>query len=128
MGQFDDYEELLSDARVQRVASRVVDKYRPLGLPDDADFATYIQPPQVIDRNGVKVPIPEVAVFAVLVDNPRAKGKRIMKTASVWLQDWRAMDSFGSHYVSNGIDPALPIFGRLARECVQNLQDLKELI
>lgn len=127
-GGYADFETLLSDRRVQELGGKVVEEYRPKGLTDDVDFVTFIQPPQIVDRNGIKVPISEVAVFAVITDNPRHPGHRLMTTASVWLQDWRATDTARLHFVSGSQDPALPIFRRIAREHVEKIQSLKEMI
>lgn len=128
MSGYADFEPLLSDGRVNGIASRLFDEYRPKGLPDDVDFLTFIQPPTIVDRNGVKLPIPSVACFAIITDNPRDPDHRIMTQASVWLQDWRAKDALRRHYVAGPEDPAFPIFKRLVIEQLQKLQSLKELI
>jgi hypothetical protein len=123
-----DYETLLTDPRVERIASRVFDEFRAQGLPDDTDFVTFVQPPQVIDRGGVAVPIPEVAVFAVISDNPRHKGHRVMTQGSVWLRDWMARERELRHYASDQPDPALSIFRLLVRDHLPKLQNLREMI
>lgn len=123
-----DYEPLLSDRRIQALGSLVMDKARPLGLPDDTDFVTFIQPRTVIDRDGIATPIPEVGVFAVISDNPRHKGKRVMTQAAVWLQDWRAVDAARLHFVAGPEDPALPVFKTVVRRHLETLKNLKDMI
>lgn len=125
---YSSYEPLISDRRVQALAGMLVEQYRPLGLPDGSDFVTFIQPAREIERKGVWVPIPEAGVFAVISDNPRHPGHRVMTQATVWLHDWRATDAARLHFVSGPQDPALPIFKAVMRPHLATIRNLKELI
>lgn len=121
------YETLISDRRVTAIADLVIDEFREHGLGDNAEFVTFIQPPQIVQRTGVDVPIPEVAVFAVISDNPRAPGHQVMTQASVWLTDWRATDAARLHFVSGPQDPAFPIFRETAKAHLRTIRNLREM-
>lgn len=121
-----DYDTVISDRRVEAIADILSKQFK--ALPDDTDLVTFIQPPTVVDRNGVGVPIPEVACFAVISDNPRHKGHRVMTQGSVWLRDWRATDAARLHFVSGPDDPALPIFKLLVRDHLPKLQNLRDML
>ena len=122
-----DYETLVSDRRVTAIADLVIDEFRAHGLDEESDFVTFIQPPQVVKRQGVDVPIPEVGVFAVISDNPRAPGHQVMTQASVWLHDWLATDAARLHFVSGPQDPAYPIFREVAKTHLRTIRNLREM-
>jgi hypothetical protein len=124
---YTDFEPLISDRRMQEIGHKIVDEFRPKGLSDDVDFVTFIQPATTIERNGIQVPIPEVAVFAVITDNPKSAGRRVMTQAAAWLADWLARDAARLHFVSGGQDPAFPVFRRIVREHVEKIQSLREM-
>lgn len=123
-----DFEPLISDRRVHAIASIITDLARGRGLTDDTDFVTFIQPATTVQRNGLLTPIPEVGVFAVISDDPRHPGLRVMTQASVWLKDWRATDAARLHFVSGNEDPALPIFKQITRDHLEKLKNLREMI
>lgn len=126
---YSDYEPLISDRRMQAIAAILTEQYRKHGLPDGSDFVTFIQPKQVVDRgDGIHAPIPEVGVFAVISDNPRAANHRLMTQASVWLKDWLATDAARLHFVSGPDDPALPIFKAAMRSHLDHLKNLRAMI
>ena len=122
-----DYEPLISDMRMRAIAGPLIEKFREHGLPDDTDFVTFIQPPTTIEREGVAIPIPEVAVFAVISNNPRSPKHRVMTQSSVWLADWRATSAAKLHFVSGSADPAYPIFRETVKTHLRVLRNLKEM-
>lgn len=122
-----DYEPLISDRRMQAIASLLVEQFRARGLPDDSDFVTFVQPAQMVEREGLLTPIPEVGVFAVISDNPRSKGHRLMTQGSVWLTDWQAQDAASLSFTIGPNDPALPIFKAVMRSHLERLANLKAM-
>lgn len=127
MGGYANYETVLDDARVWRIQERVMDDAKGR-LPDDTDFVTFIQPATIVDREGIAVPIPDVAVFAIVSPNPKDPSRKVMTQGAMRLDQWRRDDFYRTHYVGAGVDPAMPVFRRIAREHVNTLRNLAELI
>ena len=112
---------------MQAIASILTEQFRPKGLPDGSDFVTFVQPSQMVDRGGITTPIPEVGVFAVISDNPRAASHRLMTQGSVWLTDWQAQDAASLSFTIGPNDPALPIFKAVMRSHLERLSNLKDM-
>jgi hypothetical protein len=112
---------------MQAIANLLIERFRAAGLPDDTDYVTFVQPAQMVNRNGIVTPIPEVGVFAVISDNPRAPGHRLMTQGSVWLDDWLATDAASLSFTVGPNDPALPLFKAVTRSHLERLANLKAM-
>ena len=119
------YEPALAQSRLDDIHFQVLKRVR---MPDEVDFATYIQPPVEGKRNGLYVLLPENVVFLVVSPNPnpRYQNKLIKTFAVVSMEDWRAKEGERWHYVG-APDPALPIFTEMARQHMAARRDWKEL-
>jgi len=91
-----DYEPLLPDHRLARIEGRLRREFP--GLSEEAQFATFIQPPTFTkSEGGVDMPIPAVAVFAVIEPNPRHAGYTEVTPVNIWLSTWRSEEEANRH-------------------------------
>ena len=91
-----DYEPLLPDHRLARIEGRLRREFP--GLSEEAQFVTFIQPPTFTkSEGGVDMPIPAVAVFAVVEKNPRHPGYDEITPVNIWLSTWRSEDEANRH-------------------------------
>lgn len=118
-GKFlDKFPTALSDSRMEKIWFQL---RKEMNLPDVVDFASYVQPPQEIEKEvkGVHrlLKLPEQVVFLVVSPNPqkRWKGKLIKSFAFTTVEDWHAAEKEAKHYAGRE-DPAVDIFRGLCRQ------------
>ena len=122
---FSELEPVLHDNRVEKIAVKLKLEFPDL---DTAQFVTYLQPEQNLEKKGnsKNVTIPPVVVMAILSPNPKAPGYSIMTKAAVYLDHWLDTDKKSRHYV--GVeDPAYKIFRRTAKEHAKTMRNLREM-
>lgn len=128
----DDFEPLLDDDRVDRIAGLVRLSFPT--LPVDTQFFTFVVPPQKVERDGEEVEIPAQAVFAVQSAHPRRtfdafyRDKELMSNTACWLPIWEREERQRMHFVSGPDDPAFGPFSIAARNHLRAIKNLKELI
>lgn len=119
----ENWDLVLSDARVAKIESKLQKKYPGL---DKTDFVTMVQPAKLLTDYEPPQELPEMAVFAIVGPNPRFKDQRLMAYAVSSLQDFKEAESEFKHFV--GIpDPAEGIFGHVAREWLKMYRNLKDM-
>lgn len=86
--------DLLTDSRLDQIEDQIRREFPR--LPEGTIFNSYIQPEGYAERNGLDIPIPPVAVMALLVPNPRwpelqpqYKAIKAMR----WLHHFRAYEN-----------------------------------
>ena len=127
-----EWEPLLDDDRVERLAGKIRSQYGHRKLADTT-FFTFIQPArQVKTRTSggifVETWVPEMAVFAAITPRPQGRpGQRLMTTATVSLADWRESEADVGHY-AGAPDEAHKIFRLVAVEQISKIQSAKEMI
>lgn len=116
-------EQLLPDERVERIFYRLLEVAQASGrkVPDDIEFATYIQPESDA--------APAMAMFLVQSLHPkqRFKGQQLRTMGAVPLEAWREAEKDKLHYAGMP-DPARNFFARLLREHLEARKNLEELI
>lgn len=91
-----EHEPLIPDARLARIEGRLRQDFPTLS--EEARFVTFIQPPTFTkNEGGVEIPVPEVAVLAVLEPNPRHPGYTEITPVNVWYSTWREEDKANRH-------------------------------
>lgn len=134
LGDLSKYEPLLPDDRLEKLEHKLRSQFGHDRL-DGATFVTFIQPAKQTTAtvSGIKVPtwITEMAVFAVLSDNPREhakkRGMRILSSGTVSLKDWRDADAEFDHYVGRP-DPAHQIYRAVVADHLRKMDDLRSLL
>lgn len=108
-----EHEPLIPDARLARIEGRLRREYP--ALSEQASFVTFIQPRTFTKSgSGIDVPIPEVAVLAILESNPRHPDWMEITPVNIWFSTWREEDEKARHSSEVEADPAY----RLYRICV----------
>lgn len=125
--RYSDYPPLWGDDTDRRLDLLELQLRKETGTEEDFTLLGMVQPATFINRNGVEVPIREVALLAVLTANPTAPEMGLMTQAAAWLDQFRETEFEKLHYVGKE-DPALPIFRVLLREHLTRLRDMRELI
>lgn len=132
LGRGDDFEPLLTDERVDRIAGLLRIAYPQ--LPRDTEFFSFVVPPQTVEKDGREVVIPAQAVFALQSPHPRRsfdgfyRDKELMSNTACWLRVWEAEEKERRHFVSSRDDPAFGPFSIATRNHVRSIMDLKQLI
>jgi hypothetical protein len=128
-----EYEPLLDDDRVERIAHKIKSEFGFKKL-EDSVFFTFIQPARPYNQRtpeGLVVPtwIPDMAVFAIISPrpNPTRPGQKLMSQATASLEGWLEAEKEASHF-AGAPDEAHKIFKAVARMHLQQLQSAKELI
>lgn len=125
--RYSDYPPLWGDGTDGRLDLLELQLRKELGVEEDFTLLAMIQPATYINHNGIEVPIREVAILAVLTENPTAPGMGLMTQGAAWLDQFREAEREKLTYVGKE-DPALPIFRVLLREHMRRLRDMRELI
>ncbi len=123
--EFADCEPLLPDSKVEKIQEKLKREFPAIG---DAVFVSYIQPRQPLNskNGGGPTDVPEVAVFAILSQNPKAPQFHIMTKAAVYLSEWRDVQKTYGHFVAKA-DPAYRIFHRTCAEHAKTMQNLRSM-
>lgn len=122
-----DYEPLISDTRLERIEGELRREFP--ALSDQARFVTFIQPPAFAPtEGGVEVPIPEVAVLAILEPNPRHEGYLEITPVNCWYETWREREKDNRHSSDINSDTAYRLYRTLGvpahLERIKNLCEL----
>jgi hypothetical protein len=122
LAQFD---VLLPDARVERLRAKLGQELR---LPDEVEFATYVQPKRWAVKDGIELPVPPHAVFLVVSPNPhpRLAGQTIRSHAATRLEHWREKEDQKWRFAGVG-DPAEMIFRALCIDHLRTRRNYQEL-
>lgn len=146
-----DFEPLLTDERVGRIAELLLMAYP--GLGQDAEIFTFVVEPQTVPHRGRRFPhergcavarqgecdcgpytVPEQAVFAIRTPHPRAgfdpiyRGRQLMSQAAMLRSVWDAAEKRNKHFVSTREDPAWAPFQITAQNHLRQMKDYRELI
>ena len=127
----DDFEPLLTDSRVDKIAGLLRIAYPQ--LPPETEIFSFIVPPQKVVKDDREVEIPAQAVFALKSPHPRRtfdpfyKDKELLSNTATWLRVWEAEEKQRLHYVSAREDPAFGPFSIAARNHLRAIRDFKEL-
>lgn len=124
-GTLAQFDTLLPDSRVEALRDVLGREFR---LPDEVDFATYVQPEREASVRGVIRMIPAQAVFIVTSPNPheRHKGETIRTHAATALEHWREKEDRSWRVVRAG-DPAAIIFKMLCAQHMDARRNWNEL-
>lgn len=120
--------ELLPDSRLDQIESQVRKEFPR--LPDGAIFNTYVQPPGLLERNGLEIPVPACGVVAILVPNPRWPEKEPQYKACKaprWLDHFRHYEKQRDRLVQ-APDVALNDFRACARKAVETYDYYRSLL
>jgi hypothetical protein len=120
------YESLLADSRVDALRDKLG---RELQLPDEVEFATYVQDEQWAEKDGLQRLVPAHAVFLVLSPNPHPRlAKHTLKShAATRLSYWRQKEDQMWRFVGRQ-DPAELIFRALAVQHMDARKNYTEMI
>jgi hypothetical protein len=120
-----DRETLLSDERLARLEETLRRTYT---FPkQNTDLVTFVQPPTDHETDSGVRRVPGLAIFAIVSDNPRSKGHRIMTTGSTYLETWEREDKTRSHFV--GVkDMAQEIYGPIVKAHLETMKNYNEMI
>lgn len=126
VGEWANYEPVVNDVRLANVEGKLRNEYDKV-IPEDIDFVTFVQPPREVTReDGLTVPLPAMAVFAVISDNPKHKGYRVMTNATAHLSAWyEALKEF--QHFSGAPDPLIGIFRTTLEAHLRTIQNLREM-
>ena len=118
-------EPLLQDSRLHQLASRFVVEFPEL-LDFNSDFATWVQEPkEVVLHDGLVRKIPHVAVLAIVSDNPRFEGQRLLTKGAMSLEHWQAEDISSS---SDADDAAGRLYRPILQDHLQKLRNLRDMM
>ena len=123
--EFADCEPLLPDSKVEKIQEKLKREFPAIG---DAVLVSYVQPRQALGskNGGGPADIEEVAVFAIISQNPKEPQYHIMTKAAVYLSEWRDVQKTYGHFVAKA-DPAYRIFHRTCVEHAKTMQNLREM-
>ena len=121
-----DYEPLLPDHRLARIEGRLRREFP--GLSEEAQFVTFIQPPTFSkSEGGIDVPIPEVAVFAVVEGNPRHPGYTEITPGNIWLSTWREEEKANRHSNDIHADLAYRLYRLVVAAHCERMSNLRAM-
>lgn len=122
-----EHEPLLPDARLARITGRLRRDFP--ALSEEAEFVTFIQPSTYTKaESGIDIPIPEVAVFAIVERNPRHADYIEITPVNVWFATWREHDKDFRHSSEVEADPAYRLYRTFGVPAHLNrIKNLKEL-
>ena len=124
VGEWSDFEPVVNDVRMANLEGYIRSQY---DVPDDTDFVSFVQPPKMAPReDGLEVPVPAMAIFAVISDNPKHPSFRVMTNGTTRLADWESAREEFQHYAGRP-DPLIQIFRGLTVEHLRTIQNLREL-
>lgn len=119
----DEWEPAVDDLRLAKVNEAVLMRYPALS---GATFVTFVQPAKLLTEYEPPRELREMAVFAILSPNPRAKGQNVMTHGTAALEDFESADREARHFV--GVpDPLLGIYLSVARKHIETMQNLREM-
>lgn len=118
----------ISDWQCSLIEGRLRDRFHV--VPDETEFATFIQPPKYIVRGpGDEGWLPPMAIFIVKSPHPRnPRAPAIVTHGTVELSIIEQDREERSHFVSLKEEPAFLIFSAVLRNHLQTLQNLRALI
>lgn len=117
------HEPLLDDRRLAGIEGKIRRDFPQLS--EKAQFVTFIQPATFThNREGIDVPIPEVAVFALVQPSPRHPTWIEITPLNVWLTDWRASEVENRH---SSDDQAYQFYRRLTPVHIERMKNLAEM-
>lgn len=118
------HEPLLDDRRLARIEGQIRREFPQLS--DTAQFVTFIQPATYVPNDqGVEVPVPEVAVFALVEPNPKHPTWLEITPLNVWLSAWRDDEIQNRH--SSDVDTAHRFYRRLTPVHLDRMKNLAEM-
>lgn len=120
--------DLLADSRLERIEATI--RREIPRLPDSVIFNTYVEPGGYAERNGVQVPVPEMAVIAILVPNPKWPDKEPQFRAIKGRRPLRHFRHFEqqAQRLVNAPDVALMDFRAAARKAVEVYEYQRDLL
>lgn len=124
---FADYPPLWGDETDRRLDLIELQLRKETGTNEDFALLALVQPATYVERNGIQVPIREVALMAIVSPNPTTPDMMLMTNAAAWLNEFRAAEFERWHYVGKQ-DPALPIFRTLLRQHITSLENMRAMI
>jgi len=103
-------ESLVPTSRLRRVEEQLRKDY-PL-LPESAEFVTFRQPPTMAEPggDGLVRPIPDIAVFGIVLQNPRYPESQRLFSKSTTLSAWRKWDNYARHEGEVRADPLYQVY------------------